>query len=114
MEWEEGEEGKEEEEEDARCVEEMCAWGGSVIGELGGCAVVSDDVEMTDAGEKIELIVDSGCRRTIVKPKAFKDMRVKKTEHVGKNFRTANGAHKHISRTKVRLPLMEKIRLEEN
>ena len=28
-----------------------------------------------------------------MKPKAFKGMKVKKSENVGKNFRTANGAH---------------------
>ena len=39
------------------------------------------------------MIVDSGCRRTIVKPRAFKGMKVRKSENVGKNFRTANGAH---------------------
>ena len=93
MEWEEGEEGKEKEEDDARCVEEACAWGGSVIGDLGRCAAVSEDVEMEDADETIEMIADSGCRRTIVKPRAFKGMKVRKTDNVGKNFRTANGAH---------------------
>ena len=72
---------------------EACAWGGSVIGELGSCAAVSDDMEVDDKEEKIEMIVDSGCRRTIVKPGAFKGMKVKKTDNVGKNFRTANGAH---------------------
>ena len=54
---------------------------------------MSEDVEMEDKSEKIEMIVDSGCRRTIVKPKAFKGMKVKRTENVGNNFRTANGAH---------------------
>ena len=58
LEWNEGE-GEQEggEEEGASCVEEPCAWVGSVIGELGGCRAVSDDVEMGDASEKIEMIV---------------------------------------------------------
>ena len=63
-----------------------------MIGELGGCGAVSD-MEVDSGSEKIEMIVDSGCRRTIVRPKAFKGMKVKKSENVGKNFRTANGAH---------------------
>jgi hypothetical protein len=74
-------------------MEESCAWGGSVLGDLGGCQAVSDDVEMGDASENIEMIVDSGCRRTIVRPKAFKGMQVKRTINVGKNFKAANGAH---------------------
>jgi hypothetical protein len=93
VEWEGDEEEEGEEGERAAWVEEACAWGGSVIGELGSCAAVSDDMEVDDKEEKIEMIVDSGCRRTIVKPGAFKGMKVKKTDNVGKNFRTANGAH---------------------
>ena len=93
MEWEGDEEEEGEEGERAAWVEEACAWGGSVIGELGSCAAVSDDMEVDDKEEKIEMIVDSGCRRTIVKPGAFNGMKVKKTDNVGKNFRTANGAH---------------------
>ena len=93
MEWEGDEEEEGEEGERAAWVEEACAWGGSVIGELGSCAAVSDDMEVDDIEEKIEMTVDSGCRRTIVKPGAFKGMKVKKTDNVGKNFRTANGAH---------------------
>ena len=38
------------------------------------------------------MIVDSACRITVVKPKAFKGINVKKTEHVGQHFRTANRA----------------------
>ena len=53
---------------------------------------MSEDVEMEDAGEKIEMIEDSGCRRTIVKPNAFRGMKMRKTAQVGKNFRTANGS----------------------
>ena len=87
------EEYHEEEEEQAGCVEEACAWGGSLVGDLGGCHAVGDDVEMADVNEKIEMIVDSGCRRTIVRPKAFKGMKVKRSENVGKNFTAANGAH---------------------
>ena len=91
MEWEE-EEAAEAEAEGAACVDEPCTLGGSVIGELGGCGAVSD-MEVDSSGEKIEMIVDSGCRRTIVRPKAFRGMKVRKSENVGKNFRTANGAH---------------------
>jgi len=86
-------EEEKEEEEQAGCVEETCAWGGSVIGSLGGCHAVGEDVDMIGGGEKIEMIVDSGCRRTIVKPMAFKGMKVKKTENTGKNFKAANGNH---------------------
>ena len=82
-----GEGEKEEEEEEVGRAEEACAWGGSVIGDLGGCRAVSDDVEMGNAGDKIEMIVDSGCGRTIVKPKAFKGMKVKKSDNAGKNFK---------------------------
>ena len=93
MEWEEVVDEKEEDEEDAGCVEEACTWGGSVIGGLGGCRAMSEDANMETGEETIEMVVDSGCRRTIVKPKAFKNMKVKKTEHAEKNFRAANGAH---------------------
>ena len=55
--------------------------------------MIGEDVEMEGQEEKIEMIIDSGCRRTIVKPKAFNGMKVRKTEHFGKNFRAANGAH---------------------
>ena len=54
---------------------------------------MSANVNMEGGTDKIEVIIDSGCRRTIVKPKAFKGTKVKATEHVGKNFRAANGAH---------------------
>ena len=64
-----------------------------IIGELRGCRAVSDDVQMEDAGEKIEMVGDSGCRRTLVKPQAFKGMKVRQTANVGKEFRTAGGAH---------------------
>ena len=86
MEWEEEAEQKEEEEEEAGCVEEACAWGGSVIGSLGGCRVMSEDVDMDGRGETIDMIVDAECRRTIVKPRAFKGMKVKKVEDVGEEF----------------------------
>ena len=46
---------------------------------------------MEDAGEMIEMIMDSGCRRTIVRPQAFKGKKVKKTIMV-ENLRTADGA----------------------
>ena len=49
MKWEE----EEEQEEGAACVEEVCAWGGSVIGGLGGCREISEDVQMKDASEKM-------------------------------------------------------------
>ena len=92
-EWEEGTEEKEEEEEEgAGCMKEACAWGGSVIGDLGSCRVMSEEGNI-EGDETIDMIVDSGCRRTIVKPKAFKGMKVNRTENVGKNFRAANGAH---------------------
>ena len=90
MEWEEEQEA---DGERAACAEEARAWGESAIGELGGCGVMSEDVEMEDTSEKIEIIVDSGCRRTIVKSKAFKGIKVKGSEDVGKNFRPANAAH---------------------
>ena len=71
LEWEGGAEEIEEEEDDAQRVEEACTWVGSVIGDFGGCRVMSEDVD-TEAGEEtIEMVVDSGCRRSIVKPKAF-------------------------------------------
>ena len=54
---------------------------------------MSEDVNMETGEKPIEMVVDSGCRRTFAKPKAFKKMEVKKTEHVGLNFRAANGAH---------------------
>ena len=41
---------------------------------------MSEDVEMEDRSGKSEMMVDSGCRRTIVKPKAFKGMNVTQTE----------------------------------
>ena len=93
MEWEEEAEN-EEEAEGAGRVEEACVWGGAAIGDFGGYAAVSgEDVEIEEADEKIEMIVDSVCRRTIVKPRAFKGMNPKKTDNGGKNFRTADGAH---------------------
>ena len=58
VEWE-GDEKHEEEEAGAACVEDYCGWGGSVIGELGQCGVTSEDVEIEDKSEKIEMIVDS-------------------------------------------------------
>ena len=73
-------------------MEEACTWGGSVIGDLGSCRAMSEEENIEDS-ETIDMIVDSGCRRTIVRPKAFKGMKVKKTDNVGKNFRAANGAH---------------------
>ena len=78
-EWEEESEVKEDEEEDAQCLEEACAWGGSVIGDLGSCRVMSEE-ENIAREETIDMIVDSGCRRTIVKPKAFKGMKVSSSE----------------------------------
>ena len=89
MEWEE----EDEEDERAAYIEEACAWGGSVIVQLGGCGLMSEDVEMEDGSGNIEITSDSGLRRTIVKPEAFKGMKVQETEHVGQNFRADTGAH---------------------
>ena len=47
---------------------------------------MSEDMEVDSGREKIEMIVDSGCRRTIIKPKDFKGMKVRKTENAGNNF----------------------------
>ena len=93
MEWEKGAAENGEEEEEQQCVEDTCTWRGLVIGGLGGCRAMSEDVDMETGEETIEMVVDSGCRRTLAKPKAFQKMKVKKTEHVGLNFRAANGAH---------------------
>ena len=88
------EEGENEDEEgEAGCMEEACAWGGSIIGSLRGFRSMSEDEDTGDSNEKIEMIDYSGCRRTIVKPRALKGMNVKPDEDVGKNFRAANGAH---------------------
>ena len=57
------------------------------------------------------MIVDSVCRRTIVKPKASTGMKMRKTENVGKNSRTGN---KHISPTKERRSLKERTLLKES
>ena len=54
---------------------------------------MSEDVDMETGEETIEMVVDSDCRRTLAKPKAFLKMKVKKTEHVGLSFRAAKGAH---------------------
>ena len=48
---------------------------------------MSKDVEVEDRSETIEMIVDSGCRRIIARPKAFKGMEMEKTENVGTHFR---------------------------
>ena len=55
-------EGKKEEEEVVGCMEEACAWGGSVIGSLGGCQAKSEDVEIDGKWQTIEVILDSECR----------------------------------------------------
>ena len=36
--------------------------------------------------------MDSGCGRTIAKPKAFKGMKMRKSVNVGRSVRTSNGA----------------------
>ena len=48
---------------------------------------MNEDEEMEDRRETIEMIVDSACRSTIVKPKASNSIKVKEMEHVGRNFR---------------------------
>ena len=45
---------------------------------------MSEDVEMEGTSEKVEMIDDSGCTRTIVKPMAFKGMKITKIDDVGK------------------------------
>ena len=54
---------------------------------------MSEGVEMEDEGEKIETIVESGCRRTTVKPDVCERTKVKNTENVGKNIEATHGAH---------------------
>ena len=52
---------------------------------------MSEDVDVGTGEETIEMVVDSGCRRTTVKP--FKNVKVQKADHVSNDFRASNGAH---------------------
>ena len=92
--YEQQEEGEEQQEEEVQHVSDAVSWGGGVIGSLGSCRAVREDRIQTKGNwENVEMIVDSGCRRTIFKPEMVKKhaLEVRTTPNTGRSFQAANG-----------------------